>query len=683
MNKEYLLPLRAFSRWMVGGFIVLWILVGCSALPVNQKPPLTTSMPAPTPTLRAQPTTEADLADDATLEQLAQMAVPGRDLADLTLRLNPAIDEIPPVVNATTPNYDIGDRIEFWVHNTDTNSNDKVLAELIEKTDVAYAWVTVGEPHDANEISRSIRRFSNRIYPAAHAAFGAEWTPGVDNDPRVHILMTTGMGNGVAGYFSGADENNRLAFPTSNEKEMFYISLDWLNRLPDYAVFETVLAHEFQHMIHWAHDRTEEVWLNEGLSEYAQEVAGYNPDTEFANYFTTVPDTQLNTWNEANQNNTAHYGAAYLFVAYLVQRFGPEMTQALVDEPGNGIVGIQRVLSQRDSSLDFDTLFADWVVANYADSRAGAELDVNYAYANFELAPPADDQQFDAYPVAPTTNKVANYATDYIVLYGDDSGNGSDNGNVTVDFDGADGTQLVGTQAASGRFAWWSNRADDGDSRLTRRFDLTTVTTTLPITMSVAMWYDIEDGYDFGYVMASRDGRKWEILSGQHTVVDNQSGNSLGAGYSGVSGGSGASNATPRWIEETFDLSAYAGAEVFLRFELVSDDAVNRPGWLIDDLAIPAIGYSSDFEDGVGDWLSEGWIYTDGLLPQRWLVQVLAFDGERLTQVQRLPVDDAGRTTLDINGLGKGQTAVIAISGLTRFSTEPAVYTFEVKKRVN
>ncbi len=31
----------------------------------------------------------------------------------------------------------------------------------------------------------------------------------------------------------------------------------------------SVLAHEFQHMIHWYRDRNEESWMNEGFSELA------------------------------------------------------------------------------------------------------------------------------------------------------------------------------------------------------------------------------------------------------------------------------------------------------------------------------------------------------------------------------------------------------------------------------
>src|SRR5690606_31213376 len=102
------------------------------------------------------------------------------------------------------------------------------------------------------------------------------------------------LGHGIAGYYSSSDQYSRLAQPRSNEKEMFYVNLDWVNSLfgPAFQSYETVLAHEFQHMIHWHTDRNEETWLNEGLSEFAQDVAGYGPMLTFSRSFIQVPDTQ-------------------------------------------------------------------------------------------------------------------------------------------------------------------------------------------------------------------------------------------------------------------------------------------------------------------------------------------------------------------------------------------------------
>ena len=222
-----------------------------------------------------------DLRSLTTEQQLARIIAPMRNLRDLALRLDPTVDEIPVVVNQVTPAYEVGDTHEFLVHNLETNSNFEIVAELVHKTDVAYAWVEEGRKYDSEKIITSLDRFSEQSYAAERAFFGSEWNPGVDNDPRLHILHAYGLGEGIAGYYSSADEYSSLARDFSNEKEMFYVNLDWLNSSRNYIYYETVLAHEFQHMIHWHNDRNEETWVNEGLSEFAQEVAGYEPDTIF------------------------------------------------------------------------------------------------------------------------------------------------------------------------------------------------------------------------------------------------------------------------------------------------------------------------------------------------------------------------------------------------------------------
>lgn len=607
------------------------------------------------PAVQTTPVPGAELIGLTTEEQIAQVVVPTRDLRDLTLRLDPTINEIPVVVNETVPDYAVGEQQEFWVHNTDSNTNLRITAELVHKTDVAYAWVEADQRYDGDAIARSLEVFSERSYPAVVAFFGSEWYPGVDNDPRVHILHSVNMGNGVAGYYSSADEYSKLANAFSNEKEMFYINLNWLNSLASYSNYETVLAHEFQHMIHWYNDRNEETWLNEGLSEYAQEIAGYGADAFFANIFLRTPDTQLTTWRLDSSNNAEHYGSAYLFVNYLTQRFGRETTQAVVANPGNGTQGITDALAMREHDIDFDALFADWVVANYVEAPDALGEDGRYGYQDLDLpTPPVEMVTVDA--LADYAATVSNYATDYIQL--------PTGPELTIQFQGQTETRLANTTPHSGQHAWWSHRGDDSNSRLTRRFDLSTIPPdpASPVTMDVAMWWNIEVDYDYGYVLASRDGQKWEMLEGAGMTRENPSGNNFGIGYTGQSNG---------WEIETFELTPYAGGELWLRFEYVTDDAVNASGWLIDDLSIPAIDYSTDFETDLSGWESEGWLLTNNRLQQHWLVQLLHFDGDELTAVEQVVVDELGRARFTVPA---DQQLIAAVSALAPISTEPAFY---------
>lgn len=63
---------------------------------------------------------------------------------------------------------------------------------------------------------------------------------------------------------------------------------------------------------------------------------------------------------------------------------------------------------------------------------------------------------------------------------------------------------------------------------------------------------------------------------------------------------------------------------------------------------------------------------TGNHLPQRWLLQVLEFDGDRLTGVRRVPVAEDGRAQVVDPDLGGRRTAVVAISNLTPVTTEAA-----------
>jgi len=570
------------------------------------------------------------------------------------------------------PEYAVGDRIPFWVANVDSNDHFEIEAELLHKNDVVYVWAERGHELDLDTMAASADRFAQRIYPQVRAFFGNEPNPGIDGDPRLHILHARRLGRGIAGYFSGADAFSSLANPFSNQKEMFSISLDWLNQLRDYDVYETVLAHEFQHMVHWHNDRNEETWVNEGLSELAQEVAGYPPDLGFARVYAGNPDTQLNTWNIDPNDNARHYGSAYLFMAYFLQRFGEEMTQAVVSQPSNGTRGFDNALREAGLKLSFEDVFADWVIANFVgDFEALARHGV-FGYSQLQPPEPALAESVSRLPQGAKSASVRNFGVDYISLSG--------RGNATIYFQGDTITRFADVEQFSGNRAWWSNRADDSDVRLTRDFDLVGVSPGDDLTMTVRMWFDIEEDYDYGYVLVSRNGRKWDILPGQRTTTENPSGNSFGAAYTAQSAPSRLAR-TPGWIEETFDLRAYAGENVAIRFEYVTDDAVNAPGWFIDEVEIPAIGYATNWADGADGWQSEGWLLTDNTLPQEWLVQTMVFHEGKLAGFERAPVDPDGSLRIDLDGLDRESEVVLAVSGLTPVTTEEAHYQYRIELR--
>jgi hypothetical protein len=302
--------------------------------------------------------------------------------------------------------------------------------------------------------------------------------------------------------------------------------------------------------------------------------------------------------------------------------------------------------------LTFEDVFADWLVATYLDDPA-VEAG-RFDYGAIDPAAPLVDDEHAGYPVERTT-QVAQYGADYIYLQG-----GQD---LILDFYGTTRARLLPAMAHSGDFVWYSNRGDDCDARLTRAFDLRGLDRA---TLRFWTWYDIENGWDYGYVQVSNDGgNTWHILRGPSTTDANPNSNNYGWGYTG----------SQTWVEQEIDLSAYAGQEISLRFEYVTDDALNAPGWLIDDVSIPELGYQDDVEVGPGDWLAEGFVRTNNTVPQRYLVQLITFGAE--TSVRRLPLrtDQTARWHLP---LAQADHAVLVISGLAPVTTEPSDYHYRL-----
>ena len=101
--------------------------------------------------------------------------------------------------------------------------------------------------------------------------------------------------------------------------------------------------------------------------------------------------------------------------------------------------------------------------------------------------------------------------------------------------------------------------------------------------MTLWHWYDTESGFDGGNLKISvDDGESWQLL----TPADGYDG-LLSTNFENPIGGEeaffGMSN---EWIQETFDLAAYAGASVTIKFDFGSDSSIDDIGWYVDDVIV-------------------------------------------------------------------------------------------------
>jgi hypothetical protein len=105
-------------------------------------------------------------------------------------------------------------------------------------------------------------------------------------------------------------------------------------------VYPNIMAHELQHDINFKRrwldperagdGSAEEAWLNEGLSQVAEDVAGYGLHEpgergRVASYLYNYPSLSLTAWQGLDGN----YAGAHAFMRYFLDRFGSALTLRL------------------------------------------------------------------------------------------------------------------------------------------------------------------------------------------------------------------------------------------------------------------------------------------------------------------------------------------------------------------
>jgi hypothetical protein len=223
-------------------------------------------------------------------------------------------------------------------------------------------------PRDAGTI---IHSFDHQIFPADVSHFGL---------PRglksVEVLMVpfTGM---TIGYFNETDLDAAASGggAHSNHGNVLYVRS--LALMPDsnkVADVQEVLAHELQHLIDYRvrvldrHLAPEELWLNEGLSFFAQLTNGYwtSRDSLRVNASASDPSWSVTSMNEnplfLQQHSRVAYGRAGMFVTYLAMQNGTRFTRALIRDPQTGMAGIDAVLRSERRGTCADA-FVRWGVA--------------------------------------------------------------------------------------------------------------------------------------------------------------------------------------------------------------------------------------------------------------------------------------------------------------------------------
>jgi immune inhibitor A len=333
-------------------------------------------------------------------------------------------------------------------------------------------------------------------------------------------------------------------------------------------------------------------------------------------------------------------------------------------ESKNELNGIDEVLKENgirdlitNDQLTSEDIFSDWVIATFLNDEDVA--DGRYAYHNYPDAPKPDaTETIYECPTEFLTRDVHQFGVDYIRINCD--------GEFTLRFEGSSLVDVTPFYPHSGDYFFWSNKGDEGNMTLTKEFDFTSHAG--PLSMSYYTWYDLEKDYDYIYLEVSEDGETWQIIETPSGTDADPSGNSYGWGYNGTSNS---------WIKESIDLTKWAGKEVFIRFEYVTDAAVHGEGMVLDDISIPEIGYSTDFENGDDGWHGDGWVRMNNIIPQTYRLSLIVF-GEN-TEVIPIHVQEDLSAEANIVIGGDVDSAVLVVSGISRYSRQKAAYRITIQ----
>jgi len=608
--------------------------------------------------------TDSSTPADAEMRKLLSESQP---LPADRIQLAESIEGVDPAALPAAPSaplviYQVGDIHKFWTHDSKASSFKLISARLMLISKHAYFWQdqdtkalnASGQPVNDADWKAAGDSFDNS-YERVRAVFGMEESPGLDGDTRLFVIHSDSVGQ-VGGYFGQADQLPVEVEPHSNQGQFFYISNTYSGGVAsDY--YREVLAHEFQHMIQKHIDPNEEGWMNEGMSMLAQQVAGMRGDNFVPDYL-LKPDQSLWYWSSKPQD----YGQAYLFLDYLYEQLGEGFIKDVAASPQNGLASIDEIVAKDNSPRGTDELYADAISAAFFNNANWVGGRFSYSVAEIPVMKPR--YEFTSVP-AEYKGSVQQYGGVDIMTF-------AGKGGATLSFTGDQRVKLIPADAHSGDHFWWSTRNDSSLSALTREVDLSSVSKA---TLNYWAWYNIEEDWDYAYLMVSTDGgQHWDLVPATSSRETNPNDQNLGYGFSGISGGD-AKN--PKWIQESVDFSAYAGKKIQLRFAMQNDLSVNEFGFAIDDISIPEISWSDDMESVPADWTSDGFVLTQNHVPQVWWVRAVAELNNDTISIKDIEVIN-GKGSLKFNFDDMKRIDIFVI-GETRYTTIPAFYSVEVR----
>lgn len=335
----------------------------------------------------------------------------------------------------------IGETVNFNVDKDfDASGRSQLSATLVKSAKSIYFYIekpwwdsqfSAKKEDILTALDTLSKEFDDKIYPTLTSVFGQEWRPGVDGDSKITVLFEP-MNSAESGYFREADEYIKLQIPTSNEREMVYLSLDRLDS-PQLKIF---LAHEFTHLITFNQKNKifeveEDTWLNEARADYSSAILGYDDKYDGSNLQQRVKDFVENPSDSITEwlGTKYDYASCGLFMRYMVDHYGIYILIDSLKSKYTGISSLNYVLQKSGEQEDFSQIFTNWTIASVLnDCSAGTKYCyLNENLKNLRLAPALNFLPLTGNVSLSVTNVTKNWTGNWLKFIGG-------NGNLKLNF---------------------------------------------------------------------------------------------------------------------------------------------------------------------------------------------------------------------------------------------------------
>ena len=512
------------------------------------------------------------------------------------------IEKAPPVDRTPPREWEIGDEKEFNVLNVETGAYEQCTARVILITDNIVFWIDQDNITDIpDSVSLRLREFGSETLPMLRGVFGEETSPGIDNDPRIHVVFSEKIGDSYNGYFSAEDSADPRLRPNSNGMDLLLLNTKLIQQGAD-AVADT-LTHEYQHLIHFSYDPNETSFINEGFSGLAEYLAiGPIRDTFIRNYLNDT-GRSLIRWPE-NGNKGAYYGSSFLFSVYLYDRFGPELIRHIVQSPENGLNGLDQALKACGSPFSADDIFLQWGSVLLGNLMKIPVRDWDYQRYVFPQNGIIRDIQQLSCGIS-EMHEVSQYG---LRFYQTDCPMPS-----VISVTGIAESPVTDLPIPGGRFAWWGGAVSNSLAFLRRTVDLGPAAGR-EVIFEYDTAFNIEEGYDHYYLLLEDESGKIRRLTPSTASDEDPAGTNMGSGTTGNSDGI---------RHESIDLSPWAGQRIRLTFVYLTDTAGVGDGLLLDNFRIDAVGFHDDAEGSDNGWETAGFSRIPASVPQQYALILL------------------------------------------------------------